>query len=86
MTEKNGSTESSKAEQVERVQLGEAIKGAQTAQKPPTRNVVQSPFADHIPGLLAQPGQVQPDSRAPVSTAQATAARSGDVPSSDSSE
>ena len=86
MTEKNGSTESSKAELVERVQLGQVFEGAQTAQKPPTQNMVQSPFADHIPGLRAQPVQVQPDSQSPVSTAQATAASSGDVPSGDSSE
>lgn len=30
---------------------------AKTAQKPPTQNAVRSPFADHIPGLRAQPGQ-----------------------------
>ena len=86
MTEKNGSTESSKAGQGERIALERVIKGAQTAQMRPTQNVVQSPFADHIQGLQAQPGQVQPDSQAPASSAQSTASSSGDVPSSDSSE
>lgn len=33
------------------------VKGAQTAQMQPTQNAVQSPFADHIPGLQAQPEQ-----------------------------
>lgn len=32
---------------------GGVVKGAQTVQTRPTRNVVQSPFADHIPGLVA---------------------------------
>jgi hypothetical protein len=85
MTEKNDSVESSNAGQLERA-LEVIIKGAQTAQTRPTQNVVQSPFADHIPGLHAQPGQVQPDSQAPTSSAQSTASSSGDVPSSDSSE
>ena len=86
MTEKNSSTESSKAGQVERALLGEVIKGAQTAQMSPIHGVVQNPFADHIPGLRVQPGQVRPDSQAPASSAQPTASGSGDVPSSDSSE
>ena len=85
MTEKNGSTESSTGQSKEII-LGEVIKRAETAQMPPTQNVVQSPFADHIPGLQARPGQVQPDSQTPANSTQPIAPNSGDVPSSDSSE
>ena len=31
------------------------VKGAQTVQMQPTQNMVQSPFADHIPGLVYGP-------------------------------